>query len=186
MTPLMSLLIPIVVSAVIVFLASSVIHMATPWHKDDFPMVDAQDRIMDAMRAFNLAPGDYAFPRPKDMKDMGSPEFKAKMEKGPVMVLTVAPGGPPAMNKSLAQWFLYSMVVSLFAGYAAAAAYGPGTSYLKIFQVVGSVAFVGYALALWQHVIWWRKSVRLTVKSTIDGLLYACLTAGTFGWLWPK
>jgi len=51
---------------------------------------------------------------------------------------------------------------------------------------VGSVAFVGYALALWQHVIWWRKSVRLTVKSTIDGLLYACLTAGTFGWLWPK
>ena len=186
MVALTALLLPIVVSAVFVFIASSVVHMATPWHKDDFPPLPSQDKLMDAVRPFGLAAGDYMVPRPNDMKDMKTPEFQAKFNKGPVFVMTVMPTGPMNMGKSLGTWFLYSAVVSLFAGYVASAALKPGTDYLHVFQIVGTVAFVGYSMALWQMTIWYHRSVRMTVKSTIDGLLYGLLTAGTFGWLWPK
>jgi hypothetical protein len=34
--------------------------------------------------------------------------------------------------------------------------------------------------------VWYRRSVAITMKSTIDGLIYACFSAGVFGWLWPR
>jgi hypothetical protein len=34
--------------------------------------------------------------------------------------------------------------------------------------------------------IWYQRSLTTTIKGTIDGLLYAFLMAGTFGWLWPR
>jgi hypothetical protein len=34
--------------------------------------------------------------------------------------------------------------------------------------------------------IWYSRAWINTIKSTIDGLIYALLTAGTFGWLWPR
>jgi len=185
MVSLMSLLIPTVLSAVFVFIASSIVHMATKWHANDFPLVENQGKIMDALRAQGLAPGDYMFPRPKDMADMKSPEFVQMFEKGPFM-MTVFPSGPMSMGKSMMNWFIYDLVVSFFAGYVASAALAPGTMYLKVFQVVGTAAFMGYALAQWPLTIWYRRDVRVTIKNTIDGLVYGLLTAGTFGWLWPR
>lgn len=185
MTSLMSLVIPTIVSAVFVFIASSVIHMATKWHNDEYPMVPNQGKIMDAIKALGLPPGDYMFPKPKDMADMKSPEFVAMAEKGP-LTMTLMPAGPMAMGPTMANWFLYSVIVSLFAGYVASAALPPGTAYLKVFQIVGTSAFMAYAFALWPLKIWYRRSTKITVKATIDGLVYALLTAGTFGWLWPK
>lgn len=186
MTSLAALVLPIFVSAIIVFVASSLIHMVLPWHKDDYPLLPAQDKLLDAMRPFALPPGDYLLPRPADMKDMNSPEFLTKLKAGPVLLMTVMPNGAANMGRNLAMWFAYTLVVSLFAGYVGSATLAPGTPYLRIFQVVGTVAFVGYALALWQQSIWFQRSLRLTVKGTIDGLLYGLLTAGAFGWLWPK
>jgi len=26
----------------------------------------------------------------------------------------------------------------------------------------------------------------MTIKEVVDGLIYGLLTAGTFGWLWPR
>jgi len=77
-------------------------------------------------------------------------------------------------------------VVGFFAAYVASAALPPGTAYPRVFQLVGTTAFVGYALALWQMSIWYRRSWGTTIRSTIDGLAYALLTAGVFGWLWPR
>lgn len=185
MTPLVSLWMPIVLSAVIVFALSSIIHMVTKWHANDFPLVADQGRILDAIRKLGLAPGDYGFPRPKDMADMKSPEFQKMYEGGPVM-MTVLPPGPMAMGGTMGKWFFFCLVVNLFAGYVASAALGPGTTYLKVFQVVGTSAFMGYAFAIWPLRIWYKRGMTLTVKGTIDGLVYALFTAGTFGWLWPK
>ena len=186
MVPLLSLLIPIVVSAVFVFIASSVIHMATPFHKKDLKTLPNEDAAMDALRALNIPPGDYAMPMARSMKDMGSPEFAAKMKRGPVALLTVRPIDNPGMGKNLTMWFVYSLVVSMFAGYVTGAALGPGTEYLKVFQVAGCVAFIGYAMALPQNAIWWSKNWGATTRSMIDGLIYGLLTGGTFGWLWPR
>ena len=89
------------------------------------------------------------------------------------------------MGAQLAGWFAYLVVVSIFAGYLAGAALPPGANYLDVFRFAGTTAFAGYSLALLQNSIWWRRGWGFTVRSMVDGLLYACLTAGVFGWLWP-
>ena len=185
MVPVMSLLVPILVAAVIVFIASSIIHMVTPFHKGDLKRVPNEDGVMSALRNFNLAPGDYAMPLPSSMAAMGSPEFKAKMAAGPVVIMTVRPGGKHNMTTNLAQWLVYSVVVSLFAGYVTGVALPAGANYLKVFQIAGCVAFIGYAMALFQASIWGGKNWGTTMRGVADGLLYGLLTGGTFGWLWP-
>ena len=101
MVPVLSLLIPIALSAVFVFIASSIIHMATPWHKHDLMKLPNEDGVMNALRPFNLPPGNYGIPKPDSMKDMGTPEFQAKYKAGPVAFLTVRPGGDMGMSKNL-------------------------------------------------------------------------------------
>jgi hypothetical protein len=186
MTGLVSLWLPIVVSAVIVFAVSSIIHTVLPWHKSDYLKIPNEDKVMDALRPLAIPPGDYMVPRPTSRQDMRSPEFLEKMKKGPVMVLTVMPNGPWAMGKNLLLWVLYSVVVNIFAAYVAGRALTPGAQYLQVFRFVGTTAFIGYSLALWQMSIWYRRAWSTTTKATVDGLIYALLTAGTFGWLWPR
>jgi hypothetical protein len=186
MTGISALWLPILLSSVIVFVVSSVIHMALPWHKNDYGKVPNEDKLRDALRPLGVPPGDYMVPRPSNMQEMRSPEFLEKMKKGPVMMLTVIPNGPPSMGKPLVLWFLCSAVVGLFAAYVAGRALPVGAPYLRVFQLVGATAFVAYAAALWQMSIWYRRAWSTTIKATIDGLVYALLTAGTFGWLWPR
>jgi len=186
MTWLFTLWLPILLSSVIVFVVSSVIHMVLPWHKSDYPKIPNEARFMDALRPLAVPPGDYMVPRPSSTQEMRSPEFAEKMKRGPVMMLTVMPNGPFAMGKNLVLWFLYSAAVGIFAAYVAGTALPAGAPYLRVFQFVGVTAFIGYSVALWQMSIWYRRAWRLTIKATVDGLIYALLTAGTFGWLWPQ
>ena len=186
MVGLAALWLPILLSAVIVFVVSSIIHMATPWHKGDYLQMPSEDKVMDALRPFAIPPGDYMVPRPSSAQEIRSPDFVAKMNKGPVLVLTVMPNGSVAMTKSLVLWFLYSAVVGLFAAYVASRALPVGAPYPRVFQLVGVTAFVGYSVALWQMSIWYRRAWGTTIRATIDGLIYTLLTAGIFGWLWPR
>ena len=186
MVALTSLWLPIALSAVFVFVVSSVIHMATPWHKSDNKRTPDEDKVMEALRPFAVPPGDYMMPRPERAADLKSPEFNAKMERGPVMVFTVLPNGKMNMGKSLILWFAYSVVISTFAAFLCIHTAGVGATYHRVFGVAAVAAFLGYAGALWQSSIWYARSWTTTLKSTIDGLIYAGLTAGTLGWLWPR
>lgn len=185
MTGLSALVVPILLSAVFVFVASSLIHMVSPWHKGDFPKMANEDQVMDALRPFAIAPGDYFFPRPSSRDDMKSAAFAEKMKRGPVVIMTVMPGYM-SMSRNLALWFAYILTTSVFAAYVASRALPPGTDYLQVFRFIGATAFIGYSLALWQMSIWYHRAWVTTIKSTVDGLIYALLTAGTFGWLWPR
>jgi hypothetical protein len=89
------------------------------------------------------------------------------------------------MGANLVQWFLYSVVISVFAAYVTGRVLQPGADYLEVFRVAGTVTFMGYAMALPQFSIWYKRSWATTLRSMGDGLLYALLTGGTFGWLWP-
>ena len=186
MTGLHQLWLPILLSAVFVFVLSSVIHMASPWHKSDYPAVPNEVAVAAALRPLAIPPGDYMIPRPSTRADAQSAAFAEKLKNGPVMMLSVWPNGPISMARNLGGWFAYCVVVGFFAGYVAGRALPPGSAYLRVFQLAGATAFVGYALALWQMSIWYRRAWSATIKATIDGLLYALLTAGTFGWLWPR
>jgi hypothetical protein len=186
MTALTALWLPILLSAVFVFVVSSLIHMFTPWHKGDYPKIPNEEKVMDLLRPLAIPPGDYMMPRPSSREEMRSPQFLEKFKRGPVMMFTVMPTGSMAMGQQLTLWFLYAVVVGAFAAYVAGRALPPGTPYLAVFRFAGVTAFVGYAVALWQMSIWYRRSWTTTIKATVDGLIYALLTAGTFGWLWPR
>ena len=186
MTGLSALWLPILVSAVFVFIVSSIIHMVSPWHKSDYPKIPHEDQVMDALRPLAIPPGDYMVPRCNNMTEMKSPEFLAKLQAGPVLIVTVMKNGMMSMGRNLALWFLYSVAISGMAAYVAGRALPPGSAYLPIFRFIGAVAFAGYAMALWQMSIWYQRSWNITAKSTVDGVIYALVTAGAFGWLWPR
>lgn len=186
MTVLASLWLPILLSAVIVFVMSSIIHMLSPWHKSDYPPLPGEDRFRAAVGPLDLPPGDYMIPRPSSREDLKSAAFAEKAAQGPNVIMTVLPKGMMSMTRNLIQWFVYLIAVTIFAAYVAGRALPPGTEYLQVFRFIGTVAFVGYAVALWQMSIWYRRSWNVTIKATIDGLIYALLTAGVFGWLWPR
>jgi hypothetical protein len=186
MVSVMSLWLPIVLSAVIVFIVSSLIHMVLPYHRSDMRKVPNEDALMDALRRLNIPPGDYGAPHPGSMEGMKKPEYVEKVKKGPVVLMTISPGAEPSMGSNLVLWFLYSIVVSLFAGYIASRALSTGADYLSVFRFVGTSAFMGYSLALLQNSIWLRRNWGTTLKSVFDGLVYGCVTAATFGWLWPR
>ncbi len=184
MVSLTALWLPILLSAVLVFVASSLIHMVLGWHAGDFKKFPSEDAVLDALRPFNLAPADYVAPRPSSMAETNTPEFKAKAARGPRVMLTVLAAGN-SMPRSLALWFVHSIVVAVFAAYVAGVTLPAGAPYLTVFRVTSTVAFAGYALALWPSWIWYSRSFGSTIRSTIDGLVYALLMGGAFGWLWP-
>src|SRR6185437_5813120 len=180
-----SMWLPILVSAVGVFILSSILHMLLPWHKNDFRGVGNEDDLMAALRAQNLAPGDYMIPRAATMAEMKTAEFCARYERGPKAVFTILRPGKLSMGPALAKWFVYTLVVSAVAALMAGPVLGAGADIHPIFHIVGLGAWLGYAAALWQGNIWYQRSAATTLRSTIDGLLYAIVTAAVFVWLWP-
>lgn len=185
MVSITTLWLPILLAAVVVFLVSSLIHTVLGYHWNDYRAPPKQDALLDALRGFNIPPGDYGLPKPDAMAQMRTPEFKEKFNRGPVVFMTVW-GGGMGMGKSLAQWFIYLLVVGVFCAYIAGRELSPGANYLAVFRLVGFSAFMAYALALPQAAIWYRRNWRMTLLGMFDGLVFALLTAGMFGWLWPK
>ena len=177
---LLFLWVPILVSSVLVFVVSSVIHMVIGYHRADWKKLPQEDAVQEALRRFSIPPGDYMLPGPASAAEQQSPEFKARIEKGPVLVMTTWPAGTQSMGLGLVLWFIYAVVVSKFAAYVAGVALDPGAPYLTVFRIVGTVAFAGYALTLFQQSIWYHRNWATTLRSAFDGLIYALLTAWTF------
>ena len=186
MVSVTSLWIPILLSAVIVFVASSIIHMALTYHRNDFRKLPKEDEVMQALRPFDIPPGEYSIPCAGSMKGMKDPAFVEKIKAGPVAFMTFLPSGSTSIASSLVLWFIYSILVSIIAGYVAGTALPRGANYLAVFRFAGCVAFTGYSVALLQNSIWYKRNWGTTLKSMFDGLVYGLLTAGVFGWLWPR
>jgi hypothetical protein len=175
---------PILLSAVFVFIVSSIIHMVLGYHASDYNQVPDEDRVMDTLRGLNIPPGDYAVPKAQSMKDMNSESFKAKMARGPVLMMHVRKPGI-GMGSSLTQWFLYCVVVSIFTAYIVFHTMAPDAEYLTVHRIAGCAAFMGYGLGIIQDAIWHSKGWSATWKSIFDALIFGFVTGGTFGWLWP-
>jgi hypothetical protein len=109
----------------------------------------------------------------------------AKFKDGPIGTFIMRPPGPPQMGSSLLAWFLYTLLIGVFVAYVAFHSLQPGTPYLAVFRLTGAVAMLGYAFSYIPDSIWKGLAWSVTLKFLIDGVVYALLTAGTFGWLWP-
>jgi hypothetical protein len=179
------LLIPIVVSAVLIFFASSLIHMALKYHNADYRPLPNEEAVSAAIRQGGATPGQYVFPHCKDHKQMNSPEMVQKFTQGPCGVLYLRPAGIVKLGPFLGKWFAYTLAVSAAVAYLARAELAAGAPYLSVFRLVGTAAWFAYG---WQGAadsIWKGKPWAVTGKELFDALVYAALTAGTFGWLWP-
>lgn len=184
MMSLASLWLPILASAVLVFIASAIIWMATPLHKHDYKSPgDKEETILGFLRANALSPGVYAVPWCQGGDKAAIAE---KIKSGPWAMIIVQPSGPN-MGKMLGAWMFHLVVVSIIVAYiASAAGLAPGTPYLRVFQITGTAALLAHAgqampACIWQGQPWSQLPGRL-----IDALIYSLLTAGVFGWLWPK
>lgn len=185
MVPLSALWLPIVLSAVIVFIASSIMHMLLPYHRTDYKGLPNEDQTLAGLRGAGLKRGLYIFPYcPQEM--MKSPEMAEKYKQGPVGMMTVFPTGLPVLPKFLAQWFGFCLLNSFFVAYLAGHTIAPGLAYLAVFRVVGTAAFMAYGLGNLTNGIWRGWPWSAVIKEVVDGLVYGLLTAGTFGWLWPR
>jgi hypothetical protein len=178
---IMTLWLPILVSAVIVFIAGSVIWMAMPWHRTDWNKTADEDAVRAALRS--TSPGMYSVPNVRERADFADPEVKQKLEDGPQAFITVVPAGMPQMGGKLLMMFGYNLVVAIVCAYFVSRTLVSGADYLAVFRVSGAVAFVAYGMAYVQESIWFGRDWSMTVKSFLDALIYAMLTGGVFGWL---
>ena len=175
----------ILVATVLVFVASSIVHMVVQWHNSDYGALPEEEDALDALRKQPLAPGTYMFPYCADMKEMGNDETRKKFERGPVGTMTVMPNGMPAMGGMLGQWALYLLLISFFVAYVVAAALPAGSDYYTVFRVAGATAFLPFVLANVPASIWWGQPWSTTMKYAVDGVVYTLLVAGTFAGFWP-
>jgi hypothetical protein len=181
-----ALWLPVLLSAVLVFVTSFVVHMVLRYHSKDYTPLPNEDAVRTAIRSGNPAPAQYIIPYCANPKDMASPDMQRKFTEGPVGVLNLKRPGPPGMGPQLAQWFVFVLIVSVFVAYVACHTLEPGTDYLAVFRVVGTVGFLAYAAGQVPAAIWMGKPWTVAWKEMFDGLLYGLVTAGTFGWLWPR
>jgi hypothetical protein len=121
----MSLLLPILVSAVVVFLASWILHTILKYHNNDFKKVPNEDGVQDALRKFNIPVGEYMVPRCDNMKQMKEQAFIDKLNKGPVLMMTVMPA---TIHDRSPRDVVRRCVVSIFAGCVAGSASADGGS----------------------------------------------------------
>ena len=186
MVSLVALWLPIILSAVLVFVLSSVIHMVLRYHHADYTPLPNEDVVREAIRSGNPAPKQYVIPYCASPKEMESPEMKRKLTEGPIGVLNLKPSGSYGMGTSLVQWFVYAVLVSFMVAYVASHALPRGAPYLAVFRIVGAVAFLAYAAGQLPAAIWMGKPWPVAIKEVFDGLVYGLATAGVFGWLWPR
>ena len=184
MVPLSALWLPIILSTVIVFVASSIMHTLLTYHQSDYKQLPEEDKVLAALRSVGLKQGYYHFPFCSH-KEMKSPATMEKFKQGPVGLMTVLPSGPPAMPKYLVTWFVYCLIIGFFVAYLTGRTVAPGSTYLAVFRVAGTAAFLAYGVGQLSNGIWKGQPWGMTIKEVIDGLIYSLLTAGTFGWRWP-
>jgi hypothetical protein len=186
MTFLAQLWMPILVSAVLVFIASSLIHMVFKWHNAEYRKLANEDAVRAAVRAGNPAPGQYVVPHCADMKDMGTPEMQQKFIDGPIAFMTVRPSGKPSMGAPLAQWFAFAVLISVIVAYVAFKTLPPGPSFYQVCRVVGAMALLAYGAGSVLQGIWFGKPWSSVAKDLLDAVIYAVIMALTFAYLWPN
>ena len=185
LSSVMQLWLPIILSAIAVFIASSIVHMVIKWHNSDYHKLPNEEEVRACLSATSKAPGMYFVPHMADMKEMAKPENVQKFVDGPIVLLTIRPPGPPKMAPQLIQWFFLGLFVSAVAGYLAAKTVPVGANFLAVCRPVSIVAFMAYGVGSLINGVWWGKPWSTVVKDLLDAIIYSVVTACVFAAMWP-
>lgn len=178
---IVELWLPIVVSAVLVWIASALVWMVLPWHKSDFSSTTDEEAARAALKG--LAPGYYNIPHCVDMKQLQEPEMQRKFEEGPLAFVTIVENGVPNMGKKLISTIVYYLFIGVVCAYFVSGWLRPAVEYMEVFRITASVAFIAHGVAFIQDSIWFGRPWSITAKTFLDALIYALITGGIFGWL---
>lgn len=183
---LMDLWIPILLSGVLAWIASALIHMALKYHNSDYRKLANEDDVAASLRAGSVEEGFYSLPHCVDMKEMNDEAMQNRFKEGPVAFIAIFPKGMPPMGKLVGQQFTYFIVSSVMIAYCASLALTPGADYMSVFRIVATVSFLAFFWSQIPMSIWYGHPWSTTFKYMIDALIYAAVMAGTFAWLWPS
>jgi hypothetical protein len=177
--------IPVILSAVGVFVVSSIVHMALKYHRSDIKQLPNEEGVREALAKANPSPGLYFYPYCADHAQMKDPKVKEKFDKGPVAMITIVPNGLPVLSKHLTQWFAFTLLVSFVAAYVARHTLQPGASGIEAMRITGTVAFAGYGSSPLMDSIWKGQPWGNTGRQVLDGIIYALVTGLVFRLMWP-
>lgn len=178
---IVSLWLPIIVSAVVVFVASAIVWMVLKWHNSDFLRTGDEERARAALHG--LKPGFYVLPYCMDPAEYKNPEMQEKFKTGPLGYITIMPNGLPRMSGKLIGIFLFFLAVSVLCAYVVSRTLTADAEYLEVFRIAGTVAFIANGIAVIPDSIWFGRPWSITAKNLLDALIYGLLTGGVFGWL---
>jgi hypothetical protein len=172
---------PIIVSAVVCWVASAIIWTALKYHNRDYRKTGDEEAVRAALKGNE--PGFYLLPYCLDPGELKSPGMKQKYDEGPLAYITMVPNGVPPMGGKLVAMVLYFIVIGVLCAYFVTFAVPPGADYLAIFRVTATVAFIANGFAVVPESIWFGRPWSITIKNFVDALIFGLLTGGVFGWL---
>jgi len=170
---------PILLSSLIVWIASALVWMVLPWHNKEWRPLPDEEAARGLLR--QTPPGQYRVPY-CDRTNMKSPDYQRKMKEGPLVSLTVI-GGPPSMGRMMITWALYLLLTNGLIALVVASAVRAGASYMDIFTAAAIAGWLAYGWGAITEAIWFGRPWRAVLTVQLDAILYALLTAGVFGWL---
>ncbi|MFT5423344.1 MAG: hypothetical protein ACI89L_001121 [Phycisphaerales bacterium] len=182
---LIDLWIPILVSAIACFVASSIIWMALPHHKADIQALPDEDAFNGAVGGLGLKPGLYMFPNCQGTEGHKSEAFQARWKAGPWGTINVL-GAQPSFGKNLAITFVEMLLISVIVAYLASTAMEDNAGGRDIARFMFTGAFLGYVLGGFSVDAFLGKPTRFVITGVFDSLVYAAVTAVVFVFLWPE
>jgi hypothetical protein len=180
---LMSLWLPVVLSAAAVWMWSFLSWAAMDLHGRDWLRAPDEDALMSAIRQLSIKPGAYMFPKATHAQAK-DPAVQEKFRVGPMGTLVVF--GPVSMPANMLATLAINLLASVLIAYAGSAALPPGASFGQVLQVLGTVGVLTYAFAPLPEKIWFQGRTHSKIMCVVDGLVQGLATGAIFAALWPK
>ena len=180
-----SLILPVLVSAALVWIASALIWTVLPWHKKDYAPLPDEAGTVASLAAQDLAPGQYMVPHAGSPEEMKEDRVRKAFEAGAAGFITILPRGIPGMAPNMAMSAALNVAVAVLVAYIARMTLAPGAEYMTVFCLATTMTWMAYGVGAVQDAIWFGRPWSSVLKGFGDALIYAFLTGGVFGWLWP-
>lgn len=198
MEAMVSLWLPIVLSAAAVWVMSALVWMVMPHHKKDFIGLGStdEDALMAFIRERGIKAGNYGYPDCHSAGAMKSEKVRKAWVEGPVGQLSVWKT-PLTMGDKMVATFVVYLVVSALIGQLTSVAVpmgaggvggveGAGASFGTVFRFAAGAGVLAYCFSFIPSAIWWGAYKRTIVANVVDGVAYAAITGAMFAWLWPR
>ena len=168
------------------WIVSALIWTVLPHYKSEFRGLPNEEAARNALTPQNLPPGQYNIPHVSSPQNFEKADVRKKFEEGPACFITVVLSSVPAMGQRMVLSFVYYLVIGVVVAYVASRTLAPEAEYLTVFRLTGTVAWLAYGTGVIPDAVRFGRPWSAVAKHLIDALAYGLLTAGVFGWLWPR